>query len=109
MKLEQVCQTLLQSKEPSIRWKLRAQVLYEDPDSRRVRDLEEVIRRSPRVRALLAHLDSRGRLRPVGNPYSKWQGAHWVLATLADIGYPPDYRSLFAVRDQVLDRWLADS
>src|SRR2546422_127143 len=50
-----------------------------------------------------------GRLRPVGNPYSKWQGAHWVLATLADIGYPRADRSLFAMRDQVLDRWLADT
>ena len=60
------------------------------------------------MRALVAHQDSRGRLRPVGNPYSKWQGAHWVLATLADIGYPGADRSLFAMRDQVLDRWLGD-
>ncbi len=21
--------------------------------------------------------------------YGKWQGAHWTMATLADIGYPP--------------------
>jgi hypothetical protein len=37
----------------------------------------------------------------------KWQGAHWVLATLADIGYPRGDRSLFAMRDQVYDRWLS--
>src|SRR5213593_2778053 len=108
MRFEQVCQTQMRSKEPSVRWKLRVQVLEEDPRFRRIRDLEEEIRRSPRVRALLAHLDSRGRLRPVGNPYSKWQGAHWVLGTLADIGYPRADRALFAMRDQVLDRWVND-
>ena len=108
MSFEQVCQTLLRSKEPSVRWKLRVHVFEEDPRSTRIRDLEQEIRRSPRVKTLLAHRDSRGRLRPVGNPYSKWQGAHWVLATLADIGYPRADRSLLAMRDQVLDRWLAD-
>jgi hypothetical protein len=109
MNPEQVCQTLLQSKEPSVRWKLRVQVLEEDPRSRRIRNLEQEVRRSLRVRALLAHRDSYGRLRPVGNPYSKWQGAYWVLATFADIGYPRADQSLFAMRDQVLDRWLADT
>src|SRR3989442_10501904 len=108
MSFEQVCQTLLRSKEPSVRWKLRVHVFEEDPRSTRIRDLEQEIRRSPRVKTLLAHRDSRGRLRPVGNPYSKWQGAHWVLATLADIGYPRADRSLLAMGDQVLDRWLAD-
>ena len=108
MSLEQLCETLLRSKEPSVHWKVRVHVFGEDPRSKRIRDLGRKIRSSPRVRALLGHRDSRGRLRPVGNPYSKWQGAHWVLATLADIGYPRADRSLFVVRDQVLDRWLSD-
>src|SRR5438094_3355862 len=108
MSLEHVCETLLRSNEPSVQWKVRVHVLGEDPRSKRIRDLRRQVRRSPRVQALLAHRDSRGRLRPVGNPYSKWQGAHWVLATLADIGYPRADRSLFALRDQVLDRWLRD-
>src|SRR5207247_8620401 len=108
MSLEQLCETLLRSNEPSVQWKVRVHVLGEDPRSKRIRDLGRQIRSSPRVRALLAHRDSRGRLRPVGNPYSKWQGAHWVLGTLADIGYPRADRALFAMRDQVLDRWLGD-
>src|SRR2546421_10969144 len=108
MSLEQVAQTLLRSKEPSVRWKVRVHILGENPESKRVRDLAQQVRSSPRVRALLAHRDSRGRLRPVGNPYSKWQGAHWVLGTLADIGYPRADRALFAMRDQVLDRWGND-
>src|SRR5438093_10565829 len=109
MSLEHVCETLLQSNEPSVQWKVRVHVLGEDPRSKRIRDLRRQVRRSPRVQALLAHRDSRGRLRPCGNPYSKWQGAHWVLATLADVGTPRADRSLFAMRDQVLDRWLGES
>src|SRR5437667_12774362 len=108
MSLEHVCETLLRSNEPSVQWKVRVHVLGEEPLSKRIQDLGRQVRRSPRVQALLAHRDSRGRLRPVGNPYSKWQGAHWVLATLADVGYPRADRSLFAMRDQVLDRWLGD-
>jgi hypothetical protein len=38
--------------------------------------------------------------------YKKWTGAHWVLATLADIGYPPADEGLVPVRDRVLDCWL---
>src|SRR5439155_16565922 len=72
-----------------------------------VRVLEREIRRSPRVRALLSRRDARGLLRGIENPYTKWQGAHWVLANLADLGYPRADRSLFAMRDQVLHRWLA--
>ena len=33
-------------------------------------------------------------------PYAKWYGAHWVLATLADIGYPPGDASLIPLREQ---------
>jgi hypothetical protein len=38
--------------------------------------------------------------------YSKYTGAHWVLADLADIGYPPGDASLIALRDQVYELWL---
>jgi len=41
------------------------------------------------------------------HPYSKWRGAHWVLAALADLGYPPGDPSLIPLRDQVYD-WLFD-
>ncbi|HTD81690.1 MAG TPA: hypothetical protein VK723_06030 [Thermoplasmata archaeon] len=106
---EDACETLLQSREPSIRWKVRTRVLGEDPSSRRIRNLQREIRGSPRVRTLLARRDSRGFLRRGEDPYTKWQGPHWVLATLADIGYPAGDRSLGPMRDQVLDRWLADT
>jgi hypothetical protein len=58
---------------------------------------------------LLANRDRRGRVEPPKNVYAKWQGAHWTLATLADLGYPPGDKSLSPIRDQVLDHWLSDS
>ena len=99
---------LLASEEPSIRWKVRVQVLGEDRASPRIQALERRIRRSPRVRTLLAGLIRPGVRDGVRDPYSKWQGAHWVLASLADIGYPRASRALLPLRDRLLDRWLGD-
>ena len=104
----EVVQTLLRSKEPSVRWKVHVQVLGEDRTSSKIQALEQTIRRSARVRTLLARLDGQGAVRGVRDPYSKWQGEHWVLATLADIGYPRGDRALLPLKDQVLDRWLSD-
>ena len=107
MEFDGALHILLHSQEPSVRWKARVLILGEDRSSPSVRGLEQEIRSSPRVRALLSRRDARGLLRGIENPYTKWQGAHWVLATLADLGYPRGDRSLFAMRDQVLHRWLA--
>ena len=106
MKPAAVVDALLRSKEPSIRWKTRVNVLGEERGSRVVRGLEEEIRGSPRVRALLRRrqaLGRRGTARPV---YYKWQGFHWVLASLADLGYPRGDASLLPIRDRVLGLWL---
>ena len=97
---------LLKSDEPSVRWKVRAKVLSEDPGTKSMRALQAEIRGSPRVRKLLAPRNSTGRFPSA--VYAKWQGAHWVLATLADIGYPPGDVSLRPMCDQVLEYWLAD-
>jgi len=94
---------LLKSDEPSIRWKVHVKVLGEDASSRRMRALQEEIRKSPRVRTLIADRDGAGK-----NIYAKWQGAHWVLAMLADLGYPPGDESLFPIRDRVLRLWLSE-
>jgi hypothetical protein len=81
-------------------------VLGEDPESKASRALQEKIRGSVRVRTLLAHRDRAGRVVRGRSVYDKWQGAHWILATLADIGHPAGDRSLEPMRDQVLDAWL---
>ncbi len=97
---------LLHSEEPSIRWKVRVGVLDEDPDSKQIRALREEIRISRRVKRLLACRDNKGELIGGRGVYAKWQGAHWILATLADLGYPERDEALVPVRDQILDCWL---
>jgi hypothetical protein len=106
--IARVIQTLLDNDEPAIRWKTRVHVLGEDPASRRIRELQSEIRKSPRVRAMLARFDARGNLPGASGPYAKWQGAHWVFAALADLGYPPDDAKLQPMRDRVCDAWLAE-
>ena len=94
--------TLLQSPEPSIRWKVRTRVLGEAPDSAGIVALRQEIRGSERVRRLLAPFSTTS----WPGAYSKWQGAHWVLAALADLGYPSGDSALHPLREQILDTWL---
>lgn len=98
---------LLASEEASIRFKIRVRLLSEDEDSHSIRALRKEIAKSPRIEALLSDRDEEGRIRPARHPYKKWTGAHWVLATLADIGYPPGDKTIEPIRNQVFDYWLA--
>ncbi len=82
-------------------------VVGEDPESRKIRDLREEIRTSPRSRALIAGRDRR--LVREDHVAATWRGAHWTLAALAEIGYPAGDESLVAMRDQVLDKWLSSA
>lgn len=83
---------LRRSDEPSIRWRVRVGVLDEDPDGRSIRRLREEIRTSRRARQLIDGEATHQR-RPDGglrNVYTKWQGAHWALLSLSELGYPED-------------------
>ena len=103
MAAENVIERLLASNEPAVRYQVRLKVLKEDPESKRLEELRRQIPSSRRVEALLSERESDGRI-PC-HPYSKWYGAHWVLAALADMGYPPGDQSLIPMREQVYD-WL---
>jgi hypothetical protein len=94
-----VVDSLLTSDEPSVRWKVRVQVLDEDPQSKPIRRLQQEIRNSPRVRALLD--------RRAGASYRKWSGGHWVLLALSDIGYPHGDPDLEPIAADVMRTWLA--
>jgi hypothetical protein len=102
-----IIDALLKSDEPSVRWKVMTRVVGEDPESRKVRELREEIRTSPRARALIAGRDKRFVREPY--VYAKWRGAHWTLAMLAEIGYPAGDESILPMREQVLDCWLNSS
>lgn len=103
--MQAVIERLLHSEEPCIRFKVRVSVLGEDSGSDSVRELQGQIKRSPCVSALLSERTPDGKL-PY-DPYAQWYGPHWVLATLADIGYPPGDTSLLPLREQVLEHWLS--
>lgn len=68
-----------------------------------MRKLEAELKSSARVNELLSLRKADGRI-PF-HPYSKWYGAHWVLAMLAELGYPRGDRELLPLREQVFD-WL---
>lgn len=94
-----IVDALLGSPEPAVRFRVRTRVLGEDEGTPRNRGLRARIRTCPRARALLE-----GR---VPRAYAKWKGAHWILAALADLGYPPGDASLRPLREQVLGVWLS--
>ncbi len=61
----------------------------------------------PTMERLLSERNERGEI-PL-NPYSKWDGAHWVLTMLAEIDYPPGDMSLAPLRDRVYGWLLSDA
>jgi hypothetical protein len=94
---------LLASDEPAIRYKTMVRVVGTDPASPEVQRTQAQVAASPRALAMLSPRDAEGRL--PAHPYAKWYGAHWVLATLADLGYPLGDDSLIPLREQEL-AWL---
>ena len=109
MKVESTIDNLLGSEIPSVRYKVRVDVLGEDPSSSSIGELQLQIKESSLVTTLLRGRDTAGRIAPQKSVYTKWQGAHWIMATLADIGYPSGDSSLEPIRDQLQKHWLASN
>jgi hypothetical protein len=96
-------QTLLCSDEPAVRYRAITRLAGGSTYGHDALAAQEAVRHSPQVAALLAERGEDGRI--AGSAYSKWTGAHWVLAALADLGYPAGDESLIPLREQVLG-WL---
>ena len=96
---------LLKSRDPSIRYKTLVNVLGENPDSSKIKRLQKDIKTGIRAGTLLSRINAHGLLEPINQPYQKWTGAHWVLPSLADIGYPKNDKKLFPIINQVLECW----
>jgi hypothetical protein len=101
--MNRIINRLLQSDEAAVRFKILVKVLGHDVESAEIRQLQQEIKSSPRVAQLLAERDPNGHI-PF-HPYAKWYGAHWVLADLADLGYPPGDMALIPLRERVYT-WL---
>ena len=108
-------QWLLNSNDPSVRYFTLVDLLDKSSRSREVKAARDQILDGPRVKALLAgqHIgkqkskDSFG-IHPGGfgvHPYKKWDGAHWRLVSLVELGIPAHEPRAVAAADQVL-QWL---
>ena len=109
-------QWLLNSNDPSVRYFTLIDLLDKSNRSREVKAARDQILDGPRVQALLAgqHIgrqkspESYG-VHPGGfgvHPYKKWDGAHWRLVSLIELGIPQGTGPAVAAADQVL-QWLA--
>jgi hypothetical protein len=98
-----VIDRLRASDEPCIRYRTLVDLCGGPADAPEAQALREAIRHSERVIRMLSIRDAEGRLPGV---YAKYTGAHWVLADLADIGYPLGDATLVPLRDQVYECWL---
>jgi hypothetical protein len=104
---KELAEKLLKSDNPSIRWKIRVNVFDEDPGSRPLKEISEEVRKSPLTGMLLQNQMKSGKIKSKSGVYDKWQGAHWILASLADIGYPYEDQSLEQVKNDILNTWLS--
>jgi hypothetical protein len=95
---DRVIQRLLGSDEPSVVWRIRSRVLGQSETD--LSQLQNEIRRSVRAQTLFDRMTT-------DNVYGKWHGAHWVLAALADLGFPSGSPELIPIRDRVFDHWLS--
>jgi len=100
-----IVEKLLNSNEPSVRFKVLVNVLGKNGNSDEIKKLQQKIKYSLRVKKLLSVRDKSGKI-PY-NPYCKWYGAHWIMPMLAELGYPPGDTSLIPIRDQVYNCWLS--
>lgn len=101
--MEPVIAALFESEEPGVRYKTLTGVLGKPAGSPEVWQAQNEVRCSPRVEKMLSEQGADGRL--PDHAYQKWTGAHWLLAILADIGYPPGDSRLIPLREDVL-AWL---
>lgn len=100
--MEEVVQVLLNDADPCVRYRTLVDVCGVSPTSPEVTQLRALIPASDRASKLLSP-HTTGHAPGI---YSKFTGAHWTLASLADLGYPPGDPALLPLRDQVCDFWL---
>ncbi len=93
---------LLNHEEPDVRYKANLLLLQQNPKSPQMLQIQEEIRKSDRVQVMLSEFQQ-GKL--TAHPYKKWNGAHWLLITLAELNYPAGDESLLTLREKVYN-WL---
>jgi hypothetical protein len=88
--------------EPALAWKVAVNVLGRSDESPEACRAQAEVREAPLVRALIAKCDHRR------SPYKKWDGAHWVLSILGDLGYPAGDETLRPLMEDTYNCWLSE-
>jgi hypothetical protein len=86
---------------PALSWKRIVRVLGAADNSAEAIQARERVRQSALARALI---DTCACDR---HAYKKWDGAHWVVALLADLGYPPGDDTIHPLMDKTIDTWIS--
>jgi hypothetical protein len=92
--------SLCAHENPVVAYRARRLLAGEAETSRAMRTLRRAIGSSEMAKRLLRALTGER-----SNPYRKWQGPHWTLYSLAEIGFPPGDRRLIPLRQRVMD-WM---
>jgi hypothetical protein len=87
--------------QPALAWKVAVQVLGKDGHASEAHRAQAEVRDARLVKDLIATCDRRH------SAYKKWDGAHWVLSILADLGYPPGAEDLFPLMQDTFNTWLS--
>jgi len=85
---------------PVVAYRARRLLAGEPEDSRSMRKLRRAIGSSKTAKRLLLGLHGER-----FNPYRKWQGPHWTLYSLAEVGFPAGDGRLLPLRRRVMD-WM---
>jgi hypothetical protein len=94
--------------DPSVVYRVSRLLDTRDADDDRRHRLQQKVAASTNVRRLFGRRQHDGTIR-IGNEYHcyrKFQGAHWTLAALAELGYPAGDQSLMPLVDQI-HGWLS--
>ena len=99
---------LLNSTEPAIRLKTYLCLLDHDYDTSEVKKLTVNLKKeSPIISSLFSYLP-KDETSKTFHVYKKWQGVHWILVQLADMGYPPRDSDLIPSITREM-KWLLSS
>ncbi len=88
--------------DPVVAYRARRLLTDESESSRALRRLRRAIASSEMAKRLLLALNGER-----VNPYRKWQGPHWTLYSLAEIGFPAGDERLLSLRQRVMNWMLA--
>lgn len=92
--------SLCSHRDPVVAWRARRLLAGEAETTPPMRKLRAAIGDGTMARDLRRGLDGER-----FNPYRKWQGPHWTLYSLAEIGYPPGDEKLLPMCERVL-AWM---